>query len=260
VDSLFRLISYSELLNELEKCIFIDVRSESEFLEETIPCAINIPVLLDEERVEVGTAYKNQSVEIAKEIGIQHISRRLPGIFKKFQNLYYNNKGKKVVVFCARGGMRSGSIHSLMNSLGIHVYKLNGGYKAYRQCIRQELSQILNDITLVTLYGNTGIGKTDMLKSLKEKGYDILDLEGAANHRGSLLGSVGLSRANSQKTFESLVYEALRSRKTNLIFTEGESRRIGRIIMSDDIWKKIIESKNIYITADLDFRAKRLVK
>lgn len=260
MNSLYRIESYSELLKDIDNCIFIDVRSEKEYEEETIPGSINIPILCNEEREDVGTVYKQKSTEIAKEVGIKYISKRLPEIFSRIQNLYNENKGKKIVVFCARGGMRSGSIHALMNSLGIHIYKLQGGYKAYRQCLKAELIKEFQNIELVTLYGNTGIGKTDMLKELKNKGYDVLDLEGAANHRGSLLGGVGLGRCNSQKMFESLVYEQIKNRKSNLVFTEGESRRICKIIMPDEIWNKILKSRNIYITADLDFRAERLVK
>ena len=257
---MFRVISYNELASEIDNCILIDVRSEDEYEEATIPGAINIPVLLNDERVEVGTLYKKDGVQIAKEVGIGYVSKRLPEIFNKIDKIYNENRGKKIVVFCARGGMRSGSIYSLMNSLGTHVYKLQAGYKGYRQFLNEELKKQCEPIKLITLYGNTGIGKTEILEKLKEKGYDVLDLEGAANHRGSLLGGVGLGNCHSQKMFESLIYEQLRKRKTNLIFTEGESKRIGKIVMGDFLWNKIVDSENIYITADLDFRAKRLVK
>ena len=132
---MFGLISYEEIYGHEDEYIFIDVRSQKEAFEEPMIGSVNIPVLLNEERDVVGTLYVRESAEAAKEQGIEFISRRLPEIFKQVQELYRNKHGKKLVIFCARGGMRSGSLHSLLNSLGINCYKLEGGYKAYRSCI-----------------------------------------------------------------------------------------------------------------------------
>lgn len=257
---MFGLISYEEIYGHEEEYIFIDVRSQKEAFEEPMIGALNIPVLLNEERDVVGTLYVRESAEAAKEQGIEFISRRLPEIFKEVQELYKNKHGKKLVIFCARGGMRSGSLHSLLNSLGINCYKLEGGYKSYRNFIIKKIEDFSKKIDFIVLYGNTGVGKTEMLYKLEDKGYDVLDLEGCANHRGSILGGVGLGPCNTQKRFDALVYHKLRYRKSNLIFIEGESKRIGRILIPDSLFEKMYEGAKIKIDADIENRAERLVK
>ncbi|MGL4873540.1 MAG: tRNA 2-selenouridine(34) synthase MnmH [Clostridium sp.] len=253
---MFNIVDYEEIMDK-ENVVFVDVRSPKEFNEATIKGAINIPVLLDSEREEVGTLYVRSSVEEARSRGIELISKRLPEIFEEFQRLYSGER-KRVVIFCARGGMRSSSIHSLLYSLGLRVYKLKGGYKAYRRYINENFNKIIEDVNFITLYGKTGVGKTEYLKELQSKGFDILDLEGAANHRGSLLGSVSIGACNSQKTFETEVFYALKKRKSNLVFTEGESKRIGRIIIPDNIWSKIMSSSKVWIEDTLDNRSELL--
>lgn len=257
---MFGIIEYSEIYGNEEEYIFVDVRSESEFLEDAIEGSINIPILQDKEREIVGTTYVRDSVEKAKMQGIEFVSARLPLIFKEFQELIKANEDKKIVIYCARGGMRSGSIHSLLNSIGIHVLKLKGGYKAYRAFMVQELEEYCNEVKFIVLYGNTGIGKTEILYRLKEKGYNILDIEKAANHRGSILGGVGLGDCHSQKKFETMVYNELRTRKNNIVFTEGESRRLHKILITQCLWDSLHRGKKIYLTADLETRAERLVK
>ncbi|MGL5417205.1 MAG: tRNA 2-selenouridine(34) synthase MnmH [Clostridium sp.] len=255
---MFNIVDYEEIMND-ENLIFVDVRSPKEFEEATIKGAINIPVLLDSEREEVGTLYVRNSVEEARTKGIEFISKRLPEIFEKFQNLYSIER-KRVVIFCARGGMRSSSIHSLLYSLGLKVYKLKGGYKGYRRYINDHFNEVIKDVNFIVLYGKTGVGKTEYLKELDRRGIDILDLEGAANHRGSLLGSVSIGECNTQKTFETEVFHALQKRKSNLVFTEGESKRIGRIIIPDNIWGKIMNSNKVWIEDSIENRCDLLTK
>lgn len=257
---MFGLISYEEIYGHEDEYIFIDVRSQKEAFEEPMIGSVNIPVLLNEERDVVGTLYVRESAEAAKEQGIEFISRRLPEIFKQVQELYRNKHGKKLVIFCARGGMRSGSLHSLLNSLGINCYKLEGGYKAYRSFIINKIEEFSKEIDFIVLYGNTGVGKTEMLYKLEEKGYDVLDLEGCANHRGSILGGVGLGDCNTQKRFDALVYDKLRHRNSNIVFIEGESKRIGRILIPDPLFEKMYEGAKLKISADPEVRAERLVK
>lgn len=252
-------INYKDIYKREDEFIFIDVRSPKESFEEPMIGAINIPVLLDDERDIVGTLYVRESVEQAKKAGIEFISKRLPEIFNKFQELYNNNKGKKLVIFCARGGMRSSSIVSLLYSLGFHVLKLSGGYKDYRSFIVKKLEEYSKEIKFIVLYGNTGVGKTEMLQELKNRDYNILDLEGCANHRGSILGGVGIGKCFTQKRFEALVYNALRYRSNNVVFTEGESKRIGRILIPDYLYKSIYQGEKLRIFSDYEVRANRLV-
>ncbi|WP_138205437.1 tRNA 2-selenouridine(34) synthase MnmH [Haloimpatiens lingqiaonensis] len=237
--------------------ILIDVRSEGEYSEYTIPGAINIPIFNDEERKEIGTVYVRESVDKAKSMGVEAASKKLPYIYEKICDL--QKKYKKVVLFCARGGLRSTVLSTFLDSLGVKVYKLKGGYKGYRAYINRELPVLNEKVQYVILQGNTGMGKTEILKELKRRGHNIVDLEGCANHRGSLLGSVGIGKCNSQKAFESLVYEQLKERNSDLVFLEGESKRIGNIIIPDYIYNKMRESKRILVKGDLDYRAKNII-
>lgn len=257
---MFKTMSYSEIEeNKLHQDhIFIDVRSESEYNDETIPGAINIPILNDEERKIVGTTYKQESVEKAKLLGLEFVGKKLPFIYKEISSL--NEKDKTLVFFCARGGYRSSSLVSLLSSIGTHSIKLQDGYKGYRHHISDTLPSLVEDITFVVLYGNTGTGKTEILKRLKNLDVDVLDLEGAANHRGSILGSVGLGKQNSQKMFESLIYHSLKNIKENIIFTEGESKRIGRDVIPECIFKKIRTGIHINITAPIEYRVETILK
>lgn len=241
-----------------DKYVLIDVRSPEEFKTATIPGAVNVYLFNDVERKVIGTVYVQESVEKAKKLGVEAVSRNLPAIYEKITQL--EKEYKSLIFFCAKGGMRSSSIVSLLNSLGVNAWKLRGGYKGYRAYINEELPKLIKEINFIVIHGNTGTGKTDLLKSLSLKGYDVLDLEGAANHRGSLLGSVGLGKENSQKQFESLVYNSLKNRKSNDVFVEGESKRIGNIIIPEFIYSAMIEGSHINITADIDFRVKNIIK
>ena len=257
---MFREIRYEDIDNNKidGSYIIIDVRSPGEFKSETIPGAINIPLFNDQEREIIGTEYIQNSIDNAKKLGIEAASRKLPEIYEKVSELdkQYDN----LIFFCARGGFRSRSLVCLFKSIGIDAIKLDGGYKGYRKYINENLPKIVEGINFVVLYGNTGTGKTDILKSLQEKGKDILDLEGCANHRGSLLGGVGLGSSHTQKMFEGLVYEALKNRKSNLVFTEGESKRIGRVVMPDFLFNTVKSGINIKIEAEIDYRIENILR
>ncbi len=247
-----RIRKYEDILKNNEDVIFIDLRTEYEHNLETIPNSYNVPIFTNEERAIIGTTYKQIGPKEATKQGIEFISKHLPEIMKAVNEL--DEQRKELVFFCARGGMRSGSVVGLLSGLKYNCSKLDFGYKGYREFINQNLPKELEKVEFVTLYGKTGTGKTNILKELKELGYDTLDLEACANHRGSILGQVGLSEQYSQKQFESLIYDALRDRKSNVIFTEGESRRIGKIVMQEFLYNKLIESKKILIDAPIEHR------
>lgn len=257
---MFKVVSYEDIDNKkIDKShILIDLRSPSEYKSETIPGAINIPLFDDEERKIIGTVYKQESIEKAKTLGMEFAAKRLPSLYEEVNKLdhdYHN-----LVFFCARGGFRSSSLVSLFKSIGINAIKLDNGYKGYRRYINEQLPLMVQEIQFVVLYGNTGTGKTDILKSLKQEGMDVLDLEGCANHRGSTLGSVGLGEQNNQKTFESLVYESLANRKTNLVFIEGESKRIGKDIIPDYLFDAMNKGIKIKIEANIERRVDNILK
>lgn len=252
---MFKTVDYKDLDG---KYMLIDVRSPREYKEATIKGAVNIPIFDDEEREAIGYAYINESVEKAKRMGVEAVSKKLPSLYEQFAEL--DKSYDKLILFCARGGMRSSSLCSLLSSLGLNTFKLRGGYKGYRAFINEELPKVNKKVKYIVLHGKTGVGKTEIIKCLNSRGIDVLDLEEAANHRGSLLGSVGLGEGRSQKMFETLVYEALRNTKTNIVVVEGESKRIGNIIIPEYIYKSMEEGIHILIDAELDFRAELILE
>jgi tRNA 2-selenouridine synthase len=254
-EKMFRTVDYRDLNG---KYILIDVRSPGEYKEATIPGAVNLPLFDDEERKNIGYVYVNESTEKAKKLGVEAVSKKLPMIYEQVAAL--DKEYDKLMFFCARGGMRSSSLCSLLGTLGVSAYKLSGGYKGYRSFINEELPKVNEQVKYIVLRGKTGTGKTELLKGLKSKGMDVLDLEEAANHRGSLLGSVGLGKVRSQKQFEAIVYETLKNRKTDYVFVEGESRRIGNIIIPEYIYNGMTKGVHILIEADLEFRAKLILE
>lgn len=255
VISLYGIIEYDDLD---EETILVDVRSPGEYLEYTIPNAINIPILDNEERKAVGTVYRQESAEAAKSLGIKIVSSKLPDIYEKILDL--KKKNKSIVLFCERGGLRSSTLFELFNSMDMGVKKLKGGYKGYRNMVNKELPLINSQKTYIVLHGFTGTGKTDILKSLIEKGCDVLDLEGKANHRGSMLGKIGLEKDISQKQFEAEIFDTLRAAKTKNIFIEAESRRIGKLFIPEFILEKMKEGIHILIESSIDMRAEMILK
>ncbi|WP_164995917.1 tRNA 2-selenouridine(34) synthase MnmH [Miniphocaeibacter massiliensis] len=242
----------------LKNKIMIDVRSPYEFKESTIPGSINIPVLLDEERKKVGTLYVNKKIDEAKQFAVNSISKRLPEIFSKFLDISKNYEN--IIIFCARGGYRSKSLSIFLNSLDISNFRIEGGYKSYRNYVLNNMDNVISTITPIVLYGNTGCGKTKILSELKNKNLPVIDLEGLAVHRGSILGAVGLNEQPTQKMFENLLFEELSLFKNGYVFLEGESKRIGKIILPELLYQKMASSINIKIDAPIEYRIENLVE
>lgn len=257
---MFKVIKYEDIdNNKIEgSYILIDVRSPSEFKSENVPGSINIPIFDDEQRELIGKTYIQESPELAKKIGIDVASKRLPDIYDQVSKL--DKEYDKLVFFCARGGFRSSSLVSLFMTIGVNSFKLDKGYKGYRKYINDNLPEVIKNVKFVVLYGNTGTGKTDILKSLKDSGRDILDLEGCANHRGSILGGVGLGDQSTQKTFESLIYKSLKERRTNLVFVEGESKKIGKVVIPEYIYSVMNEGVNLCIETNLEIRIDNILR
>ncbi len=238
--------------------VLVDVRSPGEFTEATIEGAINIPLFDDEERKIIGTVYKQESIDKAKRIGLEVASKKLLHIYDEIKEL--SKQYDKVVLFCSRGGMRSGTIGMLLSSLGVNIERINEGYKGYRKFVIEELPKLNDRVEYIVLHGNTGVGKTEILKQLEYDGFDMLDLEGFANHRGSLLGTVGLGRTTSQKAFESRIYNMLRGVKSSYVFIEAESKRIGNTTIPDYIFEKMKSGIHIFVDAEMEFRCDLIIK
>lgn len=238
--------------------LFIDVRTSEEYQQDTIEGAINLPLFTEEQRAAIGTAYKQRSVEEARRLGVEFVSTRILYLYDEIVKLKKINKD--ITAFCARGGYRSTFFSSAFSAVGVRISKLSGGYKQYRKIVREQLPQINDKITYIVVHGNTGVGKTEILHVLRQRGLDMLDLEGAANHRGSLLGGIGLGECSSQKSFESKIFHQFESRKTNYVFVEAESKRIGRVMVPPYIHEKMKEGIHIFIDADIDYRVNILKK
>jgi tRNA 2-selenouridine synthase len=232
----------------------IDVRSPSEYAESTVPGSLNIPLFNDEERAEIGTIYKQISVQAAKERGLEIVSAKLPAFIKQFAEI----KEKKAV-FCWRGGMRSKTTATVLSLMGIHAYRLTGGYRAYRQWVVHTLETIEFKPEAFVIHGNTGSGKTALLRRLKDRSYPVLDLEAMAGHRGSIFGQIGM-KAHNQKTFDSLlVDELIRFQQSPYVLFEAESKRIGKVVLPELLINKKEHGHHIWIEMPLETRIRTIL-
>ncbi len=241
-----------------DKKILVDIRSPQEFEEFHIPGAVNVPLFDNEEKRLIGYVYRNRGVEKAKELGEEIAKRKLEEFYRTFKEL--KEKYENVIVYCWRGGMRSQGMCEAMSRMGIDLFRLRGGYRAYRQFILKDMERIMENIKFLVLTGKTGVGKTKVLRELKRKGYPVLDLEDLAKDRGSVFGSVGIRSQVSQKMFDSLLYEELRSIGEGLVFVEDESRRIGNLYIPDPVWEKKNEGIYIEVKASLERRVENILE
>jgi tRNA 2-selenouridine synthase len=247
-------ISVDEAMNT--GVFFVDVRSEGEFTEATIPGAVNIPRLRDEERARIGKVYKEEGARRARDLGLELVSPRLPALIREFNEI---SRQGPLVVFCWRGGLRSKSVASILETMGIQAARLIGGYKAYRRYVNGYLSRPLPQ-KIVVLHGLTGVGKTEVLEHLARIGVSAVDLEGLAHNRGSVFGNIGMPPQPSQKDFEGrLAAELRRVEKSGYAVVECESRRIGRIILPQSLVNGMREGLQILLYCSVDHRVKRLV-
>ena len=236
----------------------IDVRSPLEFAEDHIVGAINCPVLSDLERQKVGTIYKKESSFKAKIIGSSLAAKN---IAFHIQNNFIEKKGSwQPLIYCWRGGQRSKAFSIVLSEVGWRTNQLKGGYKEYRNQVINFLDNIGPKLKITLISGKTGSAKTKILKSIENEGGQILDLEGLANHKGSLLGKIPDLIQPSQKFFESLIFNKIQNLNLkDKIYIEAESSKIGNIHIPKSIWKKMINSPRIEISANVELRAKFLV-
>ncbi len=247
--------------NPNDEAIFIDVRSESEYKNGHIVDAINLPILYDLERHEVGWIYKNASVDEAKRLGLKYGSEKLHIFYDTLFELKKKYPCKKIIFYCARGGYRSRSIALLLRSIDVPVYWILGGYKAYRTEVLKKLNQPPAEFpNFIVLNGLTGVGKTHVLEELTKLGQPVVDLEAAANHKGSHLGAIGTDGQQSVQMFENNLYHQLNKADQSYCFIESESRRIGKVFVPKPMYQKMQEGKFILLTTDMDFRVSELLK
>lgn len=235
----------------------IDVRSPAEFGADHIPGAINLPVLSDAERARVGTIYVQESPFLARKIGAALVARNAARHIETRLTDY--DGGWQPLVYCWRGGQRSGSFASILAQIGWRVETLDGGYQSYRRLVVNRLYEQRFPVPVVLLDGNTGTAKTDILARLPQHGVQVIDLEGLANHRGSALGNFGAQPA--QKGFETaLAAEIEKLDHSKRLVLEAESSKIGSLTLPPSLFAAMKIAPRIEIEASVAARAKYLTR
>ena len=250
-------INYVDDWRNLGNIEIIDVRSPAEFEIDHIPGSINIPILNNIERHEVGLIYKQVNPFKAKILGASLISENI----SKFLTKNFSNKPGSwhPLIYCWRGGQRSRSLAIVLNEIGWRVSVLNGGYKNFRGKVLNELKQI-ESFDFKVIQGQTGSAKTKILKSLKKLDAQILDLEDLACHRGSLLGKEINKKQHNQKYFETLLHHSITKLDSNYpVYLESESSKIGNLHIPNKLWEKLNLSERILLKVPTKERVKFLL-
>ncbi|MGB3244785.1 MAG: tRNA 2-selenouridine(34) synthase MnmH [Sulfitobacter sp.] len=252
-----RTLTSEDDLSNLGVDTIIDVRAPVEFAEDHLPGAINLPVLNDEQRAEVGTIYA-QSPFKARKIGgalvAQNTALHLQGPLADKMGDW------QPLVYCWRGGQRSGAFATILGQVGWRVQLLQGGYRSYRRLIAQSLYETPLPHRLILIEGGTGTAKTELLHQLSKQGAQMLDLEGLAHHRGSLFGATDQPQP-AQKMFESRLAAQLRRLDPHQItWVEAESSKIGGIILPPSLWMAMQTSPRVEVSAPLTARATYLCR
>jgi tRNA 2-selenouridine synthase len=223
VDALANLASFSAV---------IDARSESEWAHDHLPGALNWPSLHDDERARVGTLYKQVSPFEAQKIGAALVARNIAAHIER--DVLDKPKHWQPLLYCWRGGKRSGTLALILGQIGFRVQVIEGGYKAFRRAMLADLPAQAQRLRYQVVCGPTGSGKTRLLHALHEAGAQVLDLEGLASHRASVLGLIPGHPQPSQKRFEMQIWETLRAfEPTRPVYVEAESKKVGNVTLPD---------------------------
>lgn len=235
----------------------IDVRSPAEYAEDHVPGAISLPVLSNEERATVGTMYVQDSAFNARKIGAALVARNAAAHIEG--PLAEKDGGWQPLVYCWRGGQRSGSFASILSQIGWRADTIVGGYQSYRRLVVQRLYEDAFPARVILLDGNTGTGKTALLHLLADRGVQMIDLEGLANHRGSALGGQG--EQPSQKGFETrLASELAKLDSDRPVVIEAESSKVGRLNIPSRVFQAMKSATRVQIAAPVAERASFLTR
>lgn len=235
----------------------IDVRAPAEYADDHIPGAISLPVLNDEERARVGTIYKQVSPFTARKLGAALVARNAAAHLEG--PLADRPGGWRPLVYCWRGGQRSGSFATILGQIGWRVETIAGGYKAWRGLVVEALYGRPVPARVVVLDGNTGSAKTEVLAELGRLGVQVLDLEAMANHRGSLFGAMGVQP--SQRTFEARLAMALADLDpARPVVVEAESSKVGECRLPPELWKAMASAPRVALRVPRAARADYLVR
>ena len=245
-------------LRDLPYDTIIDARAPAEFAEDHLPGAINLPVLDDEERARVGTIYKQVSPFDARKIGgalvAKNVARHLEETLHDFQG------GWRPLVYCWRGGQRSGSFATILSQVGWRVGLIDGGYKSYRRLIVRSMHDAPIPHKFILIDGPTGTAKTDLLAHLKSAGAQVIDLEGIYAHRGSLLGAVDHPQPSQKKAEGELAMQLAHLDPSKPVYVEAESSRIGDRLVPPSVWTAMCAAPRIRIDASIPARAEYLTR
>lgn len=252
---LFRSANLSQLADFDE---IVDVRTPAEFAEDHIPGAINCPVLSNEERITVGTLYKQVSPFEARKVGAALVAKNIAHHLQT--RFAHHPKSWKPLIYCWRGGQRSGAMSIVLAQVGWAAHKLEGGYKTYRHWVLQQLAALPPQFRYRVICGPTGSGKSRLLAALAAQGAQVLDLETLAQHRGSVLGGLAAPQPN-QKWLDTLLVQHLRRfDAARPVFVEAESNKIGRLTLPASLMQTMHHSDCIVLDTALTARVRLLLE
>lgn len=222
-DALYRLADFDTI---------IDARSEDEYALDHLPGALNWPTLDNQQRIDIGTMYKQVNAFEAKKRGAALSARNIAGHIER--HVLDRPKGWRPLVYCWRGGNRSGALATVLGAIGFQVTLIEGGYRAWRQVLVEDIARLAPTLHYRVLCGPTGSGKTRLLQALAAEGAQVLDLEGLASHRSSVLGLLPGQPQPSQKRFDSLIWERLQAfDPARPVYVESESKKVGNLRVPD---------------------------
>ena len=238
--------------------VVIDVRSPDEFAVDHIPGALNFPGLNNQERAQIGTLYKQVSPFAAKKLGAALVSRNIANHIEN--SLIDLPREWRPLIYCWRGGERSGAFTHILTRIGWKAERLESGYQGFRRLVINDLDKYAQQFSFQAVCGMTGCGKTRILHELRSLGAQILDLEGLAVHRGSVLGSEPHKNQPSQKGFETALWNALRTLDpTKPVYVESESKKVGSVHIPDALMEKIRSGNCIELITNIDTRISWLI-
>lgn len=231
----------------------VDVRSPAEYAEDHVPGAVSAPVLDDDERAEIGTLYKQSSPFDAKKRGAALVARNIATHIE--QRFMQRDRGWRPLVYCWRGGKRSGAMTHILREIGWQAAQLDGGYKSYRREVLAQLEVLPGTLNYRVICGETGSAKSRLLEALDARGAQVLDLERLACHRGSVLGGLPGEPQPAQKLFETRIWDALRRFDTDVpVFVEAESKKIGQLQVPEALIVAMRASPCVRIATDVASR------
>jgi tRNA 2-selenouridine synthase len=237
----------------------IDARTEDEFALDHLPGAVNWPTLNNEERIAIGTMYKQVNAFEAKKRGAALAARNIAAHLER--EVIDKPRDWKPLAYCWRGGKRSGSLSLILDQIGFRVTLVEGGYKAFRAAVVEDIPKLVRPLQLHVVCGTTGSGKTRLLHALKGLGAQVLDLEDLARHRSSVLGAMPGMPQPSQKRFDTLVWEALRQFDTSRpVFVESESKKVGNMTVPTALIDKMRSSTCLDLALPVESRVELLLE